>query len=786
MLTADALAALEAASPPALVRCPSDASSSLSSSLSSLSSSSSVTSPTTASAASPSGGGTVGKVRTQHAPGTTAAVDAAGKWIMAALRSLERPVTDLVSAETHEPDDALFSQVHTKLADWREAKVTARDAGVVDHRPHELSKTPPQCILAKARAWFIRHVNAERAKHLVAQVDDKWARNLANVKADARAVNADTRDEKAKDGTLFHHKHDLAPSHEELTTMCSVAFTGDARVSEDLLEAVEAGMAVAIYLPTGARGSELKKMHLQTISCERIQHDKSGFVFECLKLTAFECKTKDHHLNQFLPASNPWRCGVGALGVSILVRVSRDGPPPFVMELTANSWKVVHTAVGKGFDRRLNFVFDVAGVRRQSGDPLTYLGRHFGTRLLQHQGGSAEGGAARRGHTSGATFSYSECPLPDLHRLQGNNPEHPFQPAHHQESLHPYVDAVLLILFPALAAARDTLVKRHREVDMMRGEKSVKARTKEHLNDVNRILDGITLACRMALLCLVARPRTWKRWAIVEEALTMWQSARTNLVIQRLFANNVAAIEAMNTLAGQVRRCEESEIMARRASPEGAATHAVVSAVQQLSDRQVQREEELLRHQRDMFRTLMRQVSPPPTVGADTSSAASMPPPPPPPRPEQVATALMTPNDATASVVSQPLVGVCAKRKALEQHDVAHFSSHPTLTLALEYARDVLAPRERSDGAAWRLRKFPDGRKDASRHRQWQFYKRLAVAVGAVMKEGAVDMTSALTIVEGRRATFPSLTAFNTVMEQEQKTMVGDVVDEIAKRVLGY
>ncbi len=64
-----------------------------------------------------------------------------------------------MSDDTHDPDDALFSQVHTKIADSYvdQRKVTARDAGVIDTRPKELDKTPPQCILAKVRAWFIRH-----------------------------------------------------------------------------------------------------------------------------------------------------------------------------------------------------------------------------------------------------------------------------------------------------------------------------------------------------------------------------------------------------------------------------------------------------------------------------------------------------------------------------------------------------------------------------------------------------------------------------------------------------
>ena len=117
-------------------------------------------------------------------------------------------------------------------------------------------------------------------------------------------------------------------------------------------------------------------------------------------MTAFETKTNDFHLNQFLAHSNPWSCGVGLQGLSILMRVRLYvAPPPFDMQLRPDSWKVLGTSVGT-LDTRINAVFKVAGVRRQINDPVTYLGRHYGTRLLQHAGGSAEGGAARRGHAS--------------------------------------------------------------------------------------------------------------------------------------------------------------------------------------------------------------------------------------------------------------------------------------------------------------------------------------------------------------------------------------------------
>ena len=65
----------------------------------------------------------------------------------------------------------------------------------------------------------------------------------------------------------------------------------------DILDSLEAGMSLALYLPTGARGSELKKMHLQSLGHEAIQEEKSGLTFECLKLTAFETSRAETSVN---------------------------------------------------------------------------------------------------------------------------------------------------------------------------------------------------------------------------------------------------------------------------------------------------------------------------------------------------------------------------------------------------------------------------------------------------------------------------------------------------------
>ena len=125
------------------------------------------------------------------------------KWIRAALCVNGSVEADLL-LESLEPNDRLCSQVHSTIAGWHLAHTTARDAGVVDHRPSELDKTPPQCILAKTRGWLLRYINQKRAERDIPMLaDDKWGRRLAGVKADARAVNKEVNKQKAESGTLY-------------------------------------------------------------------------------------------------------------------------------------------------------------------------------------------------------------------------------------------------------------------------------------------------------------------------------------------------------------------------------------------------------------------------------------------------------------------------------------------------------------------------------------------------------------------------------------------------------
>ena len=236
------------------------------------------------------------------------------------------------------------------------------------------------------------------------------------------------------------------------------------------------------------------------------------------------------------------------------------------MNLDEQSWKVLGSKTST-LDRRLKDVFCVAGMERQCGDPVTYLGRHFGTRVLQHQGGSSEGGAARRGHGDGKTagFHYTECPLPDLLRMAGNFADVPFQPAHTRPELISKADAVIAIIFPELLEERRKLDARLVEVNTMRGNTD-RIRTDEQLNDRKKLVKSIQFCCRTALCCLVARPRTWKKWAILESEVSIWNRAtdERQRVVRLLFAGNVPALQAMNALSLMVHTFEEEEIAARK------------------------------------------------------------------------------------------------------------------------------------------------------------------------------------------------------------------------------
>ena len=534
----------------------------------------------------------VGEVRdaSGKAPGSVAALKSLEKWITAALKQHGKTWNDLLIDQVDcEPNDELCSQVNSQIGGWFVSRTTAKDAGVVCGAKL-LVRPPPKCCTVLTVNRLKDYINEVRTQLGKRSLPKDWGTSLPNRAADSKAVNQAARKRTAEEGTLYHHKHDVAPSPKQLTTMCTVGFTGDQRVHAEILDALEAGMSLALYLPTGARGSELKQMLLQSLGYETKYNEDAGLSFECLKLTAFDTKTKDQHLNQVLPHSNPWRCGVGSLGLSLLLRVKLHGPPPFSMAKTDASWMIFGSS-SNTLDKRIKAVFDVAGLRTQTGDPITYMGRHYGTRYLQDQGGTAEGGAARGGWSNGtARHHYTEVPLPDLLKQAGNPGDKPFPPAHHggsggRDQLNVLADEVLACMFPALAEHDKKLAHRNEEVDLM-GGKARKVRKVEQLCDQEKLTRALRLCCRTGLCCLVARPRLGR--SIIEDETSMWQrrTDEDQRVIKELFDDDDDAIEKMEALAKHVHRLEDAEIHARSIAPDQAVVSHIGGGLEKLLARQ--------------------------------------------------------------------------------------------------------------------------------------------------------------------------------------------------------
>lgn len=726
------------------------------------------------------------------APGTNESYNSIEKWVLAALRELGKTPLDLL-LPSMEPNDALVAQVHRTIEDWRLAETTAQEAGVVDDRPHILASKPPQQCLVLCRAWTLRHINTKRAEKDISVIPDpNWGRNLAGVKAGARAVNKDTSQKKAESGALFHHRHNVAPKYEELMAMTRVGFTGDQRVHADILDSMEAGMAMALYMQTGARGGELKKMHIQSLGHQEIQDTDLGATFHCLQLVAFETKTKAVHLNQTLAHSNPWSCAVGLLGVSLLIRVKMYGPMPFTMQMKKSSWMIFGTNI-KTLDDRVRNVYDVAGVLRQIGDVLLNLGRGHGSRLLQHAGGSEEGGKARRGHGSSETASkhYIGAPLPDLQKLAGcffNGK--PFVPAHQKPELFPFADAVLLILFPELDAEEKAVKTRQREVAAMRGM-SDKVRTEEQLNDRERLLRSIRFACRMALCCLVARPRSWMQWEIMKDESSVWQRAGddNHRVVKALFGRDKPAIDAMCRLALEVIRLENAEITARLASPDNSNNAAVASAVYQVGKEAAA--------DRANTNAILKAVSEA-LMDVKQSNGNGVPIPlviPPPP-----AEAPPTEPPMASSATTDALSCARIKHKRESQDDVCHFSSWLDLGDCLAYTKSELVPQEVEHGSKWRIIKREDGRSDRSRNKHWRCYRNVALSVGILMRNGKT-YEEAVSLVQEQFKSFKSHTTFlNTFFPTAPTGMIfvknaingaieqmrDSEADVIVRKVLGF
>lgn len=645
-----------------------------------------------------------------HSKGNERKVNTMEKWCVGALRALGKTEGDLVVPERSRdvplyairltPNDQLCSEVLAKLAEWFEDKVTGDAVGVATGNGKPVVPAGSQKV---GKQWLRRAINARLREMKQPELPKEWGSTISGGRALAKRVSHLDLKRKAEDGSLFRSKQDLNPTPEEITAMCFTGWTGDQRVHADMLSSIEAGASVAIFLPTGSRPSEVEKMHFQTISYKTIAHNKSGIAFECLQMTAFETKVKEIHMNQFLAHSNPWRCGVGLFGLSLLVRVSTVGPPPFQLEVTPESWKLFGSNMNTLGDR-LKTVFQVAGIEREAGDALKYIGRHYGTRDAQHQGVSTEGGAARRGHGDGKTsgFHYTETPLPDLLRLAGNDADTPFLPAHHSIPLRAKADEVVNLLFPDLLTAESCLQQAR---DLANASVNPeKIRREHHLSARDIWYKAIRFSCRTAILCLVARPRTWKKNAILEQEKTLWQrfENESKRVLCQLFGGKADAIRKMNELAIQVREAEEDEISRCK----GGGNPDLSPIIDELIATR--------RSQEKLFSVLLDRHSPPvqekePPVEEETSPPACLP---------------------------EPLPGLSVKHERVSQSDVRHFSSFLSMDEAVTYFTTDLMKREETHGASWRRMKKPDGREDKSRSFQWDCYRALGVFVGWQMETG--------------------------------------------------
>ena len=152
------------------------------------------------------------------------------------------------------------------------------------------------------------------------------------------------------------------------------------------------------------------------------------------------------------------------------------------------------------------------------------------------------------------------------------------RPAHlHPDTVAPAV-VVRDLLYPDFARDRASLDARQAEVDRVGGPRADRLRTEEQLNDKDRLLRALDVLTLTAVRVLVARPRTWRQWTLLEAAHSLWDDkdettdaggilAPRNRLLACLFDGHAAATEAMHKLAAVVRRCEDAEVVGCRACP---------------------------------------------------------------------------------------------------------------------------------------------------------------------------------------------------------------------------
>lgn len=674
----------------------------------------------------------------EHSAGHLRRIQATEPWVLAALRHLEVDKSALVLG-SGAPNDGLASQILETLAQWIVERKTAGDVGVESSNGD--SWRPADTLLSGAKQWMRKYISGvhmvQRDTLVVHSLDDQWGKHIPGARLFQKQARAVVRDRREKDGTLYHGKHDVSVTFENMVRMMRAGYRGDPSVGATPLAALETAAALALYFPTGARKSELSKMFLQCLGHEAVEDSGERVVFHVLKLNAFETKTKLHHLSQILAHPDPLHDGVALYGLSLLLRAREHGAPPFETVKTERSWRLFHTPI-ESLMTQLRSLLALGGVEREDGDPLGNLGRHFYSRKVQHTGVSGEGARARTGHQSRSAYShYTEMPLPDMRKAVGR--DHVAQPAHLHPSTEAPARAVLHLLMPEFEAARAALEKRNEQVKVL--PHATKVRKEERLTDRARLLRVIDMVTTTALRAVVARPRDWQGWAIVEDGMSVWEE--DSRVLRALFAGKPEAIEAMTAVRVAVRRCEDSEIAARKMDP----SHRLAEVVREAHADASQRED---RH----MAMLMRHMPASTTVVATT--AAPAPPNAPPPAP-----------------AADPPMRV--KHEYQSQGDTCGISKQPTLQAALDYAKEELAPRERAEGSKWRKRTYPDGREDNRRHKIWLEYRDLAVAVG--------DGTS-VEALEARAATLGSRTKLFKELRAATARLGKDKADALVASVL--
>ena len=719
-----------------------------------------------------------------NTPSTCRGYMSAHGWVVAALLSTGHKLADLVD-QNLDANNELAASVHTLIADWFCKGVTTDQVGIQGIASRQ-RKLPKEC-LSKARNFMYTYINARRAMAFKPTLDTGWGKQLAGHKLSVRAVTTHAVAEMRRTGTLFHDKKDFAPNYEILERMTYCGWTGTDRVHGNILHSVEAGMAIAVYLLTGARGSELKKMVLQDMGWTEFQDCRAGETFMGLRLMAHLNKTSVLHLNELMCHSHPWLCGVGLVGLSILIRIKTlRQPPPFKMGVDEETWHLFGTSVST-LDSRINEIYMVAAAHTENGDPVTYLGRHLGTRLLSDQGGSKDGGEARTGHHSGGTARkhYMGMPAQDKQRLTGTLPEHPRLASHLHGSLNTLSDAVIAAIpgFAPIFFELETIRARLETINTtMNAVDGKRARTAEQLCTRERYLMSIVFACRTAVCCLVARPRTWKRWVIEADKPSIWERQRRGDTCQRaateLFGTHLCP--TMNALANGVRELEDIELqqVAQMESPHiasllaesraAADARAALRLERQIAELHIhysRREAAVLsftetllvlpldRQRYDELRTQL------PTIA--TSTLAPIPAPQPSPlhaaHSKLKAKKQRVVQDATDENYTRPLT------ESIKQGE--------TLMSALAYAKDTLVPREARSNS-WRI--ASDGTKTAS-HARWTEYKMLAAAVGYRLESGDT-YDQALEQLEVQLQAASSCTSFLRTLRSD---------DKMAKFVLG-